>query len=235
MYKPSMICCVLALAGICGGQPAAADELRLGVQAGLEQWDVDIVVPILNRSDRLEPGAEPALGVVGQYLFAAEAPTERTMLVGLEAGFSMENVSHAQSFDVADIPVDVQADISWTFDVLWLLGYDFGRVSAFLGGGGSYMAGEVAASGAGLTASDENTHLGWKLSPGVEIELSESSALLVRANYAIYQGKKYTGALNTGTFASNVDIDISPRLFDVRVAWIYKFDSGGLTGLFGQR
>ena len=235
MKKPSTICCALALIGICGGQPAAAEGLRLGVQAGIEQWDMDISVPILNRSDRLEPSATPAIGVVGQYLFTAESPTERTMLVGFEAGFSIENVSHTQGFDVADIPVDVEADISWSFDVLWLLGYDFGRVSAVLGGGGSYMGGELTASGAGLSATDENTHLGWKLSPGVEIELSESSALLVRVNYAIYQSKKYTGALNTGISSTNVDIEIAPRLFDVRVGWIYKFGSGGLTGLFGRR
>ena len=233
MNKCSIICGALALVGVCGGQ-AAAEGLRLGVQAGLEQWDMDISVPVLQRSDRLSPSTSPAIGVVGQYLFTAESPTERTMLVGIEAGFSVENVSHNQAFDVADIPVDVAADIPWSFDAMWLIGYDFGRVSAFLAGGGSYVSGEITASGAGLTATDENTHLGWKLAPGVEIELSESSALLVRANYALYQSKKYTGALNTGTFSSNVDIEIAPRLFDVRVAWIYKFGSGGLTGMFGR-
>lgn len=85
-----------------------------------------------------------------------------------------------------------------------------------------------------MTATDENNHLGWKLAPGVEIELNEHSSLLVRANYALYQGKKYTGALDAGGFSSNVDIDISPRLFDVCVAWIYKFGAGGLTGVFGR-
>ena len=233
MNKCSRICGALALIGVCGGQ-AAAEGLRLGVQAGLERWDMDIAVPVLRQSDRLSPSTTSAIGVVGQYLFTAESRTERTLLVGIEAGFSIENVSHTQAFDVADIPVDVAADISWSFDAMWLLGYDFGRVSAFLAGGGSYIDGEITASGAGLAATDENTHLGWKLAPGVEIELSESSALLVRANYALYQSKKYTGALNTATFSSNVDIDISPRLFDVRVAWIYKFGAGGLTGLFGR-
>ena len=234
MNKRSMICCALALIGICGGQPAAADELRLGVQAGIEQWKMDVAVPVLRQSDHLAPSAKPAIGVIGQYLFTAESPTERTMLVGVEAGFSVENVSHTQAFDGAGIPLDMAADIPWSFDVMWLLGYDFGRVSAFLAGGGSYIAGEITARGAGLSATDENAHLGWKLAPGVEIELSESSALLVRANYALYQSKKYTGALNAGAFSSNIDVDVSPRLFDVRVAWIYKFGTGGLTGLFGR-
>ena len=233
MNKRFLICGAFALIGI-GSQNAAAEGLRLGVQAGLEQWDMDIAVQILRREDRLEPSTSQAFGVVGQYLFTAEAATERAMLVGVEAGFSMENVSHTQDFDVADIPVDVDVEVPWSFDVLWLLGYDFGRVSAFLAGGGSYMGGEVTASGAGLTATDENNHLGWKLAPGVEIELNEFSSLLVRANYALYQGKKYTGALDTGDFSSNVDIDISPRVFDVRVAWIYRFGAGGLTGLFGR-
>ena len=109
-----------------------------------------------------------------------------------------------------------------------------GRVSAFLAGGGSYVGGEITARGTGWSATDENAHLGWKLAPGIEIELGESSALLVRANYALYQTKKYTSALNVGTFSSNVDLDLSPRLFDVRVAWIHKFGAGGLKGLFGR-
>ena len=221
------VCCAIALLGL-APLASAGDGLRLGVQGGIGQWEMDLGVPLLSRSDTLSPGFEPSLGVVAQYLFE---DGEQGYFVGFEAAFAQENVSHTQTFDVSGVPVSVTNDLNWGIDLLWLVGYDFGKVTGFLAGGGSYIGNELTASGAGVTASDENTHLGWKIGPGIEIDLGESSALLIRANYGLHQGKKYSGAvlLNGNNF--NVDLDLEPRFFEVRVAWVREF--GG--GLFKRR
>lgn len=213
---------------------ASADGLRLGVQAGLERWDVDLDVQLVNQSGTLETGFEPGIGVLGQYIFRAPAEEERPFFVGFELGYAAQNVSEASTFDVAGVPVETTADVSWSLDALWLAGYDFGRVSAFVAGGGSYMASELTASGAGLSGQDQNTHIGFKIAPGVEIKLNEASSLIVRADYALYQAKKYTGSGSNLGIDLDIDIDVQPRMFDVRVAWVYEFRNVSLPRLFGR-
>lgn len=222
------VCCAIALLSL--ALPASAgDGLRLGVQGGLGQWEMGLNVPVLSRSDTLSPDSEPALGVVAQYLFN---DNEQDYFVGFEAGFAQENISHTQTFDVADIPVSVTNDINWGVDLLWLVGYDFGKVTGFLAGGGSYIDSELTVDGAGIVASDGNNHIGWKIGPGVEIDLG-NSAVLIRANYGLHQGKKYTGSAVLGGTDFNVDVDLEPRFFEVRVAWVYEF--GGLSNLFKRQ
>ena len=215
-----------------GCLPAQADALRLGVQAGLKQWNVDWDVRLIDQKGAMEPDTQASVGVLGQYIFEApEAEGERPFFVGFELGLAQEGVSHSETVDIG-VPVDSQMDVTWSMDALWIVGYDFGRVSAFLAGGGSYIASEIEVSGDGLTGVDQNNHLGWKIAPGVEIALGESSSLLVRADYALYQAKKYTG--HVPPLDLNADIDVTPRLFDVRVAWVYKFESMTLPRLFGR-
>ena len=218
---------------VLGCLPAQADALRLGVQAGLKQWNVDWDVRLIDQKGAMEPDTQASVGVLGQYIFEAPAEGERPFFVGFELGLAQEGVSHSETVDILEVPVDAQVDVTWSTDALWIVGYDFGRVSAFLAGGGSYIASELEVSGAGLTGADQNNHFGWKIAPGVEIALGESSSLLVRADYALYQAKKYTGSAPT-LGDVNVDIDVTPRLFDVRVAWVYEFESMSLPRLFGR-
>lgn len=228
--RPAVFC---AIALLCLAPLANAGEgLRLGVQAGLGQWEMGVNVPLLSRTDTLTPDFEPALGVVGQYIFDDQG---QGYFIGFEAAVGRENVSHTQTFDVAGVPVSMTNDTNWSVDLLWLLGYDFGKVTGFLAGGGSYIGSELTVSGAGITASDQNSHLGWKIGPGVEIDLGASSSLLLRANYGIHQGKKYTGsALLNGT-NFNVDVDLEPRFFEVRAAWVYEFGAGGIADIFKRQ
>lgn len=222
-----------AIASLSLALPASAgDGLRLGVQGGVGQWEMGLNVPVLSRTDTLSPDFEPGLGVIAQYLFG---DNEQGYFVGFEASFARENVSHTQMFDVSGVPVSVTNDLNWGLDVVWLAGYDFGKVTGFLAGGGSYIGSELTVDGAGLVASDENTHIGWKIGPGIEIDLGSSSALLVRANYGIHQGKKYTGSAVLGGTNFNVDVDLEPRIFEVRVAWVYEFGGGGLSNIFKRQ
>lgn len=233
MHKRSAIGSVL-VALVLGCPLAQAEGLRLGVQTGIAQWNVDWDVRLIDQKGTLEPSAQAGLGVLGQYIFDAPAEGERPFFVGFELGFAGAGVSHSETIDVLDVPTATELDISWSADALWLVGYDFGRVSAFLAGGGSYIASDLSVSGAGLAGNDQNNHLGFKLAPGVEISIGESSTVLVRADYALYQAKKYTGSGASAGLDFNVDIDVTPRLFDIRVAWVYEFDRMTLSRLFDR-
>lgn len=204
-----------------------ADGLRIGVQGSVSQWNIDQGVQLLGQNESMQSDFEPSLGFVGQYVFD-DGGADTGFFFGFEVDATPAGVSHSETFSVAGVPVDVAADISWNLDLLWLLGYDFGKVSAMLAGGGSYMSGEISASGAGLTASDENSHVGWKVMPTVEIDLGKSSALMVRLGIGQYQTKKYTGRF--AMLNSDVDIDVEPRTVEVRVAWVYRVGS-----LFSQQ
>lgn len=228
MNQPLLRFCLAAAAALCGGLASAADgTFRLGPQVGTDTWETALDVPLVMASGNLEPGAKANVGVLGQYIMGGRSREEQDFFVGFEANWSGKSVSHSSTFSVADVPVEVTGDISWRFDLLWLVGYDFGRVRAMLGGGGSYMASDIAASGAGLAGEDSNAHLGWKLAPGIEVELGPSSSVLLRVGYALYQSKKYTAsAANLPGLDVDVDIDVDPRVVDFRVAWVYKFGGG---------
>ena len=228
MNYRSAVCCAIVSLGL-APVAHAGEGLRLGVQGGIGQWEMNLNVPLLSRSETLDPDFAPAVGVVGQYIFQDSG---QDYFVGFEAAVAQENLSHSQMFDVADVPVSVANDVNWSIDALWLVGYDFGKVRGFLSGGGTYIGSELTVSGAGITAIDENTHLGWKIGPGIEIDLGNSSTLLVRANYGLHQGKKYTGSTLLGGMDFNVDVDLEPRFFEVRVAWVYEFGSVGLSDIF---
>lgn len=230
--RPAIGIALLGFALVC--PVASADGLRLGVQAGLERWNVDLDVQLVDQSGTIEADFAPGVGVLGQYIFRAPAEDERPFFVGFELGYAAQNISEAGTFDVSGVPVETTADISWSVDALWLAGYDFGRVSAFVAGGGSYLASELTAAGAGLSGRDQNTHIGFKVAPGVEIKLNDSSALLVRVDYARYQDKKYTGSGSNLGLDLDIDINVQPRLFDVRVAWVYEFRNLSLPRLFGR-
>ena len=221
--RPARLCLAALAALLAAGASAADGSFRLGAQVGADQWETALAVPLVMAAGDLQPGAKTNVGVIGQYIMATGDGSERDFFVGFEANWSGKNIAQRDTFDVAGVPVEVAGDIGWRFDLLYLVGYDFGRVSAVLGGGGSYMASEIMASGAGLAGEDSNTHLGWKLAPGIEVELGPSSSLLLRVGYTLYQSKKYTAPGGPLGLGIDVDIDVDPRVVDFRLAWIYTF------------
>ena len=229
MSLRSRTCCAMALIGLIRFA-AAEDGFRVGAQAALEQWNIDLGLVVLNQYDGLEPSAKPAFGALAQYLFELESESESSMFVGFEAGVAGRSLSHAQEITVAAVPVKVTGEIRSSWDALWVVGWDFGRVTAFVTGGGSLAKAELAASGAGLQGSDQNSHFGWKIAPGVEIDVGESSVLQARAIYARYQGKKYTASATQLGGGADVDVDFEPRAVGVQIAWLYKVGR-----LFGSR
>ena len=218
--------CLALAVGLPMAPLANADGLRIGLQGSVAQWDTDWNVQALRQNESMESDFEPSFGVLAQYVFSANE--DNGFFVGFEVDAARADAAQRNTFAIGGVPVVVGADVSWNVDVLWLMGYDFGKVSAVLAGGGSYMSAEMVASGSGSTIRDENAHVGWKIVPTVEIDLGKSSALMVRLGVGRYQTKSYNGLLER--LGAGGDINVEPRTVDVRVAWVYRVDR-----LFGGR
>ena len=230
MNKRSVPLSLIALIGLAGPWANAENTLRVGIQAGIGQWEEDVGAQLVDVGTSLKADAEATIGIVGQYLMGVGADADEGYFVGFEVGAAQENFSEKDAVEVeffgSPFAVAVEGDLKWSVDLLWLAGYDFGRVSAFLAGGASYVGGDFSASVADIAESDSATHLGWKVGPGVEIDLGKSSTLLVRANYGVYQGKTYSAPVS----GRSVGVSVEPKVFDVRVAWTYHFNPRDIFG-----
>ena len=225
--KKSVAVASLALLGLFGVQSSVADEFRVGVQAGIPNWSMDVEVPLLGVSASVDPDVEPALGLVGQYIKRSDEESGKRFFVGFEAGFLVENGSGTQQLMLLGAPVDVEMEVDWTADVVWLAGYELGEVDLFGNPGDLSVFGSVGASythsevgvtvpSLGLSGGDDAKHFGWNFGAGVEIDLGPSAALQVRANYKTYEERTYRD--------QGVSLDIEPGVVEVRASLLYKFD-----------
>lgn len=216
------------------GTSAAADEFRVGAQAGIPNWSMDIEVPLLSVSASADPGANPSAGLVAQYVTRTDDEVDDGFYVGVEAGFTSESGSGAEEITLLGTPAQVDTEVSWVADLLWLAGFDLGDVSA-LGGrlgdvsvfglvGASYAGGEVGVTIPSLdvTGSDDAKHFGWKFGAGAEFDVGESLALQVRATYALYEESTYQD--------QGVSLGVEPGAAEVRASLLYRFDAGDLFG-----
>ena len=230
--RPILALCALAFAGLSGPLANAEGAFRVGLQAGLPQWEEEVGVQIPDQPPTLvEPDAAAAVGAVGQYMVRANPDAERSFYIGFEASALAEGVSHSQDVVVLGIPVNAVADIAWSTDLLWLGGYDFGAYSVYVGAGASAVSTELTVSAFGLTGNASKTHLGWKLAPGVEIDIGPSQSVLIRASYGVYRSETYSDPSVTGL----VSLSVEPKVFDLRVAWVYTIDTASLFGLGRSR
>ncbi len=216
------------------GAPAAADEFRVGAQAGVPDWRMDVEVSALSVSASADPGVSPSAGLVAQYVTKTDEEVGSGFYVGVEAGFMSGSDAGSEELTLLGTQVEVETEISWVADVLWLAGFDLGEVSAFGGQlgdvsvfgllGGSYAGGEVGVTIPALDASgsDDAKHFGWKFGAGAEFDLSESVALQVRGTYTLYEESTYRD--------QGVSLGVEPGAIEVRASLLYRFDAGDLFG-----
>ena len=218
------------------GTSAAADEFRVGAQAGISNWSMDIEVPLLSVSASADPGANPSAGLVAQYVTKTDDEVDDGFYVGVEVGFTSESGSGSEELTLLGAQVEVDTEMSWVADLLWLAGFELGDVSAFGGQlgdvsvfglvGASYAGGEVGVTVPSLdvSGSDDAKHFGWKFGAGAEFDVSESVALQVRATYTLYEESTYRD--------QGISLGVEPGAFGVRASLLYRFDAGDL---FGRR
>ena len=228
-YKSRVTGAVLLLLGT----SAAADEFRVGAQAGIPNWSMDIEVSLLSVSASADPGVSPSAGLVAQYVTKTDDEVENGFFTGVEAGFTSESGSGSEELTLLGTQVEVDAEVSWVADLLWLAGFDlgdgvlggqFGDVSVFGLVGASYAGGEVGVTVPALdaTGSDDAKHFGWKFGAGAEFDVSESVALQVRATYTLYEESTYRD--------QGISLGVEPGAFEVRASLLYRFDAGDLFG-----
>ena len=232
--KRSVAVATLFLSGLQGTSAAANNELRVGVQAGIPNWGIDIDVPLLGQSTSVDPDVNPSFGIVGQFVVRSDEADARGFFTGVEAGFVAETASGSQQLSILGSPVVVDAELAWVTDLVWLAGWDLGNVSAFgsefgnlsvFGSiGASYASGEVEVELPALntTGSDSGKHLGWKVGAGVEFDLGASAALQVRANYTDFGGGNYAD--------QGVSLNAEPGVFELKAVLLYKLSAGDLLG-----
>ncbi len=232
--KRSVAVATLLLSGLQGTSAAANNELRVGVQAGIPNWGIDIDVPLLGQSTSVDPDVNPSFGIVGQFVVRSDEADAGGFFTGVEAGFVAESASGSQQLSILGSPVVVDAELAWVTDLVWLAGWDLGNVSAFgsefgnlsvFGSiGASYASGEVEVELPALstTGSDSGKHLGWKVGAGVEFDLGASAALQVRANYTDFGGGNYAD--------QGVSLNAEPGVFELKAVLLYKLSAGDLLG-----
>ena len=232
--KRSVAVATLFLSGLQGTSAAANNELRVGVQAGIPNWGIDIDVPLLGQSTSVDPDVNPSFGIVGQFVVRSDEADAGGFFTGVEAGFVAESASGSQQLSILGSPVVVDAELAWVTDLVWLAGWDLGNVSAFgsefgnlsvFGSiGASYASGEVEVELPALstTGSDSGKHLGWKVGAGVEFDLGASAALQVRANYTDFGGGNYAD--------QGVSLNAEPGVFELNAVLLYKLSAGDLLG-----
>ena len=232
--KRSVAVATLLLSGLQGTSAAANNELRVGVQAGIPNWGIDIDVPLLGQSTSVDPDVNPSFGIVGQFVVRSDEADAGGFFTGVEAGFVAETASGSQQLSILGSPVVVDAELAWVTDLVWLAGWDLGNVSAFgsefgnlsvFGSiGASYASGEVEVELPALstTGSDSGKHLGWKVGAGVEFDLGASAALQVRANYTDFGGGNYAD--------QGVSLNAEPGVFELKAVLLYKLSAGDLLG-----
>ena len=204
----------------------AAHSFRLGVQAGMNSWSEDLSTVVPGIEDQSLGGDEAGVGVVAQYVVQAEADTG--FFVGFEAAVAQENFSDTATIAFGDFGADVTGEIVRSADLLWFGGYDFGKVSAFFAAGPSIASGEGEIAFGPVMLRDENTHIGWKYGPGVEVDLGYSVSLVARATIGSYRNRAYTAE------GFPIAVDVEPRVTEVRVGLVYRFNAGDLFGVFRQ-
>ena len=219
---------VLAAIGAVLIAPAAsaAQELRIGLQAAAGSWEEDVSTAVPGIEDQTLSADGGGIGVVAQYVVKSDADTG--FFIGFEGALSQQDVSDTATVALEPIfSAEVTGEIVSSVDLLWFGGYDFGMVSAYAGVGPTLAGGEGQISFAGTTLSDEATHIGWKYSAGVEVDLGSNVSVIARAAHAGYRNRAYTAE------GFPIAVDVEPRVTEVRVGVVYRVNIADVLGAMG--
>ena len=133
-------------------------------------------------------------------------------VLGIEA--DVDYSAADASGTVAGVAYDV--DLEWLGSVRGRVGYAFDRVLVYATGGVAFGGIDASATAAGVTTSDDNTHVGWTVGAGVEVAITNNVTARAEYRYTDLGDKNY----NFGGAVANLD---AQDLHAVRVGVSYKF------------
>ena len=144
-----------------------------------------------------------AVGLVARYT----VPLENNMFVGVQ--FSL-----AKEFSEFTAPTE-KAIIDWSVDIMPRIGYNMGKVSLSIAAGLSFAKVKTELNQNGGLDKESQTHLGWKIAPGIDYKVSENMTLFGQVYHARYKSKEYT--------SGDVPSDISLKSTGVNVGVLFNF------------
>lgn len=194
--------------------PAMAQTvLQIGVQGGFGNV----------KAGKTIDASGGTFGLIGQVFMPV---SNEGLKVGVQIGAAYETANKSSSLsgeveyqgETYDFSAGAKASVKWSFDVMPMIAYDLGEITAMAGGGLSVIIAEIAASATAndttVKFSERQTHIGWKVAGGLNFNLSESFVAFAQIHYAQYQGKKYFDLAGT---------DEKLEVFSGRAGLMYRF------------
>jgi outer membrane immunogenic protein len=112
-------------------------------------------------------GSVSASGFIGGGQVGAQLQSGH-VVYGIEGDFQGSSQDHSDTFSVLGTPVTVTASMPWFATVRGRLGWAFDNVLLYGTGGVAIVDGKLSGSALGVTATIENSHVGWTAGAGVE-------------------------------------------------------------------
>ena len=201
------------LAATISGPAMAQSEFQVGVQGGFGNVKAGETID----------ASGGTFGVIGQAFIPI---SDEGLKFGVQVGAAYETANESSSLsgdieydgEMYEITVGAKASVKWSFDVMPMIAYDLGEITALAGGGLSFMIAEIALSATAndntVKFSERQTHIGWKVAGGLNLEFTENFVGFAQVHYAQYQGKKYFDLPGT---------DEKLKVFSGRVGLMYRF------------
>jgi outer membrane immunogenic protein len=112
-------------------------------------------------------GSVNASGFIGGGQVGAQIQYQH-VVYGVEADFQGSSQDHSDTFSVAGIPATLSENMPWFATVRGRLGWAVDNVLLYGTGGMAIVDGKVSLSALGITASKEDSKIGWTAGGGVE-------------------------------------------------------------------
>lgn len=112
-------------------------------------------------------GSVNASGIVGGAQIGGQLQSGH-FVYGIEADFQGSSQDHSETYNLGGTLVTATASMPWFATVRGRLGWAWDNILLYGTGGLAIVDGKLSASALGVTASTENSHLGWVAGAGVE-------------------------------------------------------------------
>jgi outer membrane immunogenic protein len=113
-------------------------------------------------------GSVDASGFIGGGQVGAQMQYQN-FVYGVEADFQGSSQDHTDNFVVLGVPASLTASMPWFATVRGRLGYAVDNVLLYGTGGIAIVDGKLSASALGITASREDSHIGWTAGAGYRV------------------------------------------------------------------
>ncbi len=185
----------------------AKGVFQIGPQIGYSDFDASVSDGSVNSKTSVD---DKAVGLIARYTVPLSTDG---LFVGIEAGIAKEFASDEEVSGT----ITGNSSVEWTADLMPRVGYKLGKASLSLTGGLSLLQGKSGISGGPLPAAESDTqwHVGWKIAPAIDYEISERVSLFAQVHYAKYNSQTYSLA--------GAGLTVKPKTVGIRTGVLFSF------------